>query len=86
MQSVIFLKNGIFADYFTVAARTGGPGMAGLSLLLIERSMPGIECRIMKMQGAWGSGTTFVTFDNVRVPVENLIGKENNGFKYIMYK
>ena len=53
-----FITNGIFADYFTVAVRTGGSGMGGISLLLIERSMPGIECRIMKMQGAWGSGTT----------------------------
>jgi alkylation response protein AidB-like acyl-CoA dehydrogenase len=39
----------------------------------------------MKMQGAWGSGTTYVTFDEVKVPVENLIGKLNNGFKYIMF-
>lgn len=85
-----------------MAVRTGGAGMGGLSLLLLERSMPGIDCRLMKMQGAWGSGTTYVsqmvvsvesklnpryvTFDNVKVPVENLIGKEGSGFKYIMYK
>lgn len=80
-----YITNGIFADYFTVAVRTGGPGMGGISLLLIEKDMPGINLRVMKMQGVWGSGTTFVTFEDVKVPVENLIGKENNGFKYIMY-
>ena len=59
--------------------------MGGISLLLIEKDMPGINLRVMKMQGAWGSGTTYVTFEDVKVPVENLIGKLNNGFKYIMY-
>ncbi|KAI3635816.1 hypothetical protein MIR68_006454 [Amoeboaphelidium protococcarum] len=80
-----YITNGIFADYFTVAVRTGGQGMGGISLLLIERDVPGISMRLMKMQGGWGSGTTFVIFDQVKVPVENLIGKENNGFKYVMY-
>ncbi len=32
----------------------------------------------------WSSGTTFIIFDNVKVPKENLIGEEDNGFKYIM--
>lgn len=53
-----WITNGIFADFFTVAVRTGGKGMNGISLLLLEKSMRGIECRFMKMQGAWGSGTT----------------------------
>ena len=39
----------------------------------------------MDCMGVWASGTTFVTFDEVRVPVENLIGNENEGFKYIMH-
>lgn len=34
--------------------------------------------------GVWASGTTYITFEDVKVPVENLIGKENKGFKYIM--
>ena len=33
----------------------------------------------------WASGTTYISFDNVKVPVENLIGSENDGFKYIMF-
>jgi hypothetical protein len=36
--------------------------------------------------GVWPSGTTYITMEDVKVPVENLIGAENNGFKYIMYK
>jgi alkylation response protein AidB-like acyl-CoA dehydrogenase len=39
----------------------------------------------MKCSGLWSSGTAFITFTNVKVPVENLIGKENQGFKYIMF-
>lgn len=80
------ITNAIFADYFTVAVRTGGPGMSGISFLLLEKGMPGIHCRPMKMQGAWGSGTTYVEFDQVKVSRENLIGKENSGFKYVVYK
>jgi alkylation response protein AidB-like acyl-CoA dehydrogenase/cytochrome b involved in lipid metabolism len=79
-----WITNGIFADYFTVAARTGGPGMNGISLLLIERTMPGVSCRPMNCQGVWCAGTTYVTFEDVKVPVENLIGKENLGFRYVM--
>ena len=74
----------MFCDFFTVAVRTGGPGAGGISLLLLERSMPGIETKQMKCMGVWPSGTTYITFDNVRVPCENLIGAENEGFKCIM--
>ena len=80
-----WITNGVFADYFTVAVRTGGPGMKGISLLLIEKSMPGVTTRQMKCSGVWPSGTTYITFEDVKVPVENLIGKENKGFQYIMY-
>jgi alkylation response protein AidB-like acyl-CoA dehydrogenase len=80
-----WITNGIFADFFTVACRTGGPGMNGISLLLLERTMPGVTTRQMNCQGVWSSGTTYVTFEDVKVPVENLIGKENEGFKYVMY-
>eukprot|EP00026_Physarum_polycephalum_P005504 Phypoly_transcript_05539.p1 GENE.Phypoly_transcript_05539~~Phypoly_transcript_05539.p1 ORF type:complete len:541 (+),score=94.44 Phypoly_transcript_05539:246-1868(+) len=80
-----WITNGIWADYFTVAVRTGGEGMGGVSLLLIERTMPGVSTRRMDCQGVAPSGTTYVTFEDVKVPVENLIGSENKGFKYIMY-
>ncbi|KAJ5128800.1 Cytochrome b5 [Penicillium atrosanguineum] len=78
-----WITNGIWADYFTTAVRTGPDGMNGLSVLLIERS-EGVSTRRMDCQGVLSSGTTYVTFEDVKVPVENLIGKENGGFKVIM--
>ena len=59
--------------------------MGGISVLLIERTMPGISTRKMDCQGVWASGTTYITFEDVKVPVENLIGKENQGFKGISH-
>ncbi|ORX81672.1 acyl-CoA dehydrogenase NM domain-like protein [Basidiobolus meristosporus CBS 931.73] len=80
-----WITNGVWADYFTVAVRTGGEGMGGVSLLLIERSMPGVTTRQMLCSGVWSSGTSYITFEDVKVPKSHLIGKENKGFKYIMY-
>lgn len=79
-----WITNGIWADYFSVAVRTGGEGMEGISMLLLEKTMPGLSVRKIETQGMKTSGSTYVTFDNVKVPVENLIGKENKGFKVIM--
>jgi len=80
-----WITNGVNADYFTVVCRTGreGSGNRGISLLFVERG-PGISTERMKLQGNWTAGTAFVTFDDVRVPVDNLIGAENEGFKLIM--
>jgi len=47
--------------------------------------MKGITCKRMDCSGLWCSGTTYITFEDVKVPVENIIGKENQGFKFIMY-
>lgn len=79
-----WITNGIWADYFTAAVRTGGSGMNGISVLLIEKSFPGVNVRKMETQGMRTSGSTYITFEDVKVPVENLIGEENNGFKVIM--
>ena len=54
--------------------------MNGISVLLIERSAGGVSTRKMDCQGVWSSGTTYITFEDVKVPVENLIGKDNQGF------
>ena len=78
-----WITNGIWCDYFTTAVRTGGEGAAGVSMLLIEREHGGVSTRRMDCQGVWCSGTTYVTFEDVKVPVENLIGKANQGFKGI---
>ena len=80
-----FITSGMRAQYFTVAVRTGGSGMGGVSLLLVERDMPGVTIRRQKTQGWWTSSTTYITFEDVRVPVQNLIGKENDGFRPIMH-
>jgi len=82
-----WITNGIYADYFTVAVRTGPPGSAhkGLSMLLLEKSMPGIDYKKMECMGVWPSGTTYIEFDNVKVPKSNIIGAENQGFKQVMY-
>ncbi|KAI9330291.1 putative acyl-CoA dehydrogenase [Obelidium mucronatum] len=79
-----WITNGIWADYFIVAVRTGKEGMNGISLVLLERNMPGLHTRKIVCQGNTGSGTAFVTLENVKVPVSNLIGKENKGFMCIM--
>ena len=73
------------ADFFTTAVVTDPEnGMFGISLLLIEREMQGVKLKRMNPQSLWATNTTFIVFDNVKVPVENLIGNENEGFKYIM--
>lgn len=79
-----FITSGALADLFTVAVRTGGEGYFGVSLIVIEKTMPGVKVRPMNMQGVWGSGTAFIIFENVKVPVENIIGDEGIGFMYIM--
>ncbi|KAI8139053.1 acyl-CoA dehydrogenase/oxidase [Fennellomyces sp. T-0311] len=79
-----WITNGVFADYFTVAVRTGGEGFEGISFLLIERSMGGVSTRQMNCSGVWPSGTAYVTFEDVKVPKANLIGEENQGFRYIV--
>jgi len=79
-----WITNGMFADFFSVAVRTGGPGMNGVSMLLVEKTFPGVSVRKITTQGMTGTGTAFVEFDDVKVPVENLIGAENQGFKVIM--
>merc|ERR1719191_1843164 len=58
--------------------------MKGLSLLVLDKTMPGVTTRKMKCSGVWSSGTTYITFEDVKVPVSNLIGKENKGFNLIM--
>jgi acyl-CoA dehydrogenase len=82
--SKMFITSGVRADYFTVAVRTGGPGASGVSLLLIEREREGFARTKLKKMGWWASDTAQLFFDNVKVPVENLIGQENKGFIGIM--
>ena len=83
--SKTFITSGVRADFYTVAVRTGEPGFAGISLLLIEKGTPGFTVgRQLKKMGWWASDTAELFFDDCRVPVGNLIGVENMGFACIM--
>ncbi|KAE8166589.1 acyl-CoA dehydrogenase/oxidase [Aspergillus tamarii] len=79
-----WITNGIWADYCTAAVRTGGPGKGGISLLVIPLAAPGVTRRRMYNSGVHASGSTFIELDDVRVPVDHLIGEENKGFPLIM--
>ena len=68
----------------TAAVRTGGSGASGISVLIIPLKVPGVTTRKMKNSGVGASGSTFIEFDDVRVPVDNLLHKENRGFEVIM--
>ena len=78
-----WITGGVNSDYFVTAVRTGGKGMGGISLVVVERT-EGLATRQMDCMGVWASGTTYVTYEDVRVPVENVLGRENKGFPVIM--
>ncbi|KAL0478295.1 medium-chain specific acyl-CoA dehydrogenase, mitochondrial [Acrasis kona] len=80
-----WITGGLFGDFFTTAVRTGGEGAGGISLLLLEKNMPGVNVRKMETQFDNSHNTTFINLEDVRVPVSNLIGTENAGFKLIMH-
>ncbi|MGJ4939936.1 acyl-CoA dehydrogenase family protein [Bradyrhizobium sp. HKCCYLS1011] len=79
-----FITSGMRADYLTVAVRTGGEGASGVSLLLIDGRTPGLTRTKLDKMGWWASDTATLHFDDCRVPAENLIGEEGQGFKLIM--
>ena len=83
-----FISNGILADLVVVVAKTDpAAGAQGISLLVVERGMPGFERgRNLDKIGLKAQDTAELFFDNVRVPVENLLGEEGNGFIYLMEK
>ncbi|KAF3480190.1 acyl-CoA dehydrogenase [Arthroderma uncinatum] len=72
-----WITNGIWSDYTTMAVRTGGPGPTGLSMIVVPlKGYPGVTMRRLPVSGQVCGGTTFIELDNVKVPVENLIGRE----------
>ena len=79
-----FITSGVRADFVTTAVRTGGPGYAGVSLLVIEKGTPGFEVtRSLSKMGWHCSDTAELSFTDVRVPAGNLVGEENGGFALI---
>ena len=71
-----WITNGTYADYFTTGCRTE----KGYVVLLIPRG-EGVETKPIKTSYSSTAGTAFVTFDKVRVPVANTIGKDGDGLK-----
>ncbi|WOE75941.1 acyl-CoA dehydrogenase family protein [Alterisphingorhabdus coralli] len=78
------ITSGMRADYITLAVRTGDTGFGGISLLLVETERPGVSRTALPKMGWHASDTATIHFDDVEVPVENLIGPENQGFAGIM--
>ncbi len=83
--SKMFITSGMRADYITTAVRTGGPGMEGISMLLIPGDAPGLTRTPLKKMGWWCSDTAALYFDDCRVPADNLLGQEGMGFLGLMH-
>lgn len=81
-----FISNGILADLVVVVARTDpAAGHRGISLLVVERGMPGFERgRNLEKIGQKAQDTAELYFGDVRVPAANLLGAEGSGFAYLM--
>ncbi|KXJ91540.1 acyl-CoA dehydrogenase-like protein [Microdochium bolleyi] len=73
-----------WATHMTTAVRTGGPGFFGISLLVVPLKSQGVTIEKIYNSGQNAGGASWVRLDNVRVPTDHLLGKENAGFKYIM--
>ncbi|MEM6721182.1 MAG: acyl-CoA dehydrogenase family protein [Bacteroidota bacterium] len=83
--SKTFITNGVYSDYLIVAAKTTPElGNKGISIFILDRDMPGISATKLDKLGWRASDTGEIAFDNVEVPVGNLMGEENMGFPYIM--
>ena len=79
-----FITSGVRADFVTTAVRTGGPGHAGISLLVVETGTPGFTVdRSLRKMGWHCSDTAELSYVDVRVPAANLVGEENTGFYQI---
>ena len=79
--SKTYITSAVRGDYVVAAVRTGGPGAAGISMMVIEKGTAGFEVsRKLAKMGWRSSDTAELSFTDVRVPVENLVGAENTGF------
>ncbi|KAI0787905.1 acyl-CoA dehydrogenase NM domain-like protein [Fomes fomentarius] len=74
-----WITNGTFSDYFTVGCKTD----EGLTVILVERG-EGVETKAIKTSYSSAAGTAYITFENVKVPVENTLGPEGGGVFVIL--
>jgi acyl-CoA dehydrogenase len=79
-----YITSGVRADFVVTAARTGGSGAHGISLLVVEKGTPGftVSRKLAKM-GWLSSDTAELSYADVHVPAANLVGAENSGFAQI---
>ncbi|MFD2727020.1 acyl-CoA dehydrogenase family protein [Hyunsoonleella rubra] len=83
--SKTFITNGVSSDYLVVAAKTTPElGNKGISIFVIDRDAKGVSATKLDKLGWRASDTGEIAFDNVKVPLGNLMGNENQGFSYIM--
>lgn len=83
--SKTFITNGVYGDFIVAVVKTNPElGAAGVSLLVIDLNSEGVTRNKLKKLGWHASDTAELHFDNVKVPVENLIGDEGQGFYYLM--
>ncbi|MBV5244286.1 acyl-CoA dehydrogenase family protein [Mycolicibacterium sp. PAM1] len=79
-----YITSGVRADYVVTAARTGGPGAAGISLIVVDKGTPGFAVsRKLDKMGWRSSDTAELSYTDVRVPAANVVGAENTGFLQI---
>ena len=80
----MFITNGVNADVYFVAAKTG-PGKRDMSMFIVDKGTPGFTVgRALKKTGWLSSDTAELIFDNVRIPAGNLLGQEHKGFYSVM--
>lgn len=83
--SKAFISGGGENDVYVTMVRTGEDGPKGISCLVIEKDMPGVSFGAQEKKLGWRSQPTAqVNFDGVRVPVENRVGGEGEGFRIAM--
>ena len=83
--SKTFITNGLYSDYLVVAAKTSPEDKhKGISIFLVDRDTKGITSTKLDKLGWRASDTAEIAFDNVEIPITNLMGEENAGFGYIM--
>jgi len=79
-----FITSGVRADFVTTAVRTGGPGHGGISILVVDTDTPGFTVtRALRKMGWHCSDTAELSYVDVEVPADNLVGEEGRGFVYI---
>ncbi len=83
--SKAFISGGGVADVYVVMVRTGQDGPKGISCVVVEKDTPGLSFGAQEVKLGWKSQPTAqVNFEDCRIPAENLIGEEGQGFKIAM--